>query len=161
MIRFLLAALLLVVASHHYDDLYRVLNGLTAGQNPQGGAVVDYHLRSAPRTRVTLEFLDARGALIRSFTSRQDSTVAADSVRAEQRRQSRLDSLFAIYPGKLTKRPSFRIGTIGKVNEKVMEGVLAAISESLLRRFESVTASVPAALYFSTETSTSLVERCR
>ncbi len=38
---------------------------------------------------------------------------------------------FAIYPGKLTKRPSFRIGTIGKVNEKVMEGVLAAISEAL------------------------------
>ena len=34
---------------------------------------------------------------------------------------------FAIYPGKLTKRPSFRIGTIGKVDEKVMAGVLAAI----------------------------------
>ncbi len=31
---------------------------------------------------------------------------------------------FAIYPGKLTKRPSFRIGTIGKVDEKVMKGVL-------------------------------------
>ena len=38
---------------------------------------------------------------------------------------------FAIYPGKLTKRPSFRIGTIGKVNEKVMQGVLAAIREAL------------------------------
>jgi len=34
---------------------------------------------------------------------------------------------FAIYPGKLTKRPSFRIGTIGKVDETVMKGVLAAI----------------------------------
>ena len=34
---------------------------------------------------------------------------------------------FAIYPGKLTKRPSFRIGTIGKVDEKVMSGVLQAI----------------------------------
>ena len=34
---------------------------------------------------------------------------------------------FAIYPGKLTKRPSFRIGTIGKVDETVMNGVLAAI----------------------------------
>jgi len=38
---------------------------------------------------------------------------------------------FAIYPGKLTKRPSFRIGTIGKVDEKVMTGVLAAIREVL------------------------------
>jgi 2-aminoethylphosphonate-pyruvate transaminase len=34
---------------------------------------------------------------------------------------------FAIYPGKLTKKPSFRIGTIGKLDEKVMAGVLAAI----------------------------------
>jgi 2-aminoethylphosphonate-pyruvate transaminase len=38
---------------------------------------------------------------------------------------------FAIYPGKLTKRPSFRIGTIGKVDEKVMNGVLQAIREVL------------------------------
>jgi 2-aminoethylphosphonate-pyruvate transaminase len=38
---------------------------------------------------------------------------------------------FAIYPGKLTKRPSFRIGTIGKVDEKVMHGVLKAIAEVL------------------------------
>ena len=34
---------------------------------------------------------------------------------------------FAIYPGKLTKKPSFRIGTIGKLDEKVMASVLAAI----------------------------------
>ena len=38
---------------------------------------------------------------------------------------------FAIYPGKLTKRPSFRIGTIGKVDEAVMTGVLKAITEVL------------------------------
>jgi len=38
---------------------------------------------------------------------------------------------FAIYPGKLTKRPSFRIGTIGKVDEAVMTGVLKAIREVL------------------------------
>lgn len=38
---------------------------------------------------------------------------------------------FAIYPGKLTKRPSFRIGTIGKVDDRVMAGVLAAIREVL------------------------------
>lgn len=38
---------------------------------------------------------------------------------------------YAIYPGKLTKRPSFRIGTIGKVDERVMTGVLGAIREVL------------------------------
>ena len=38
---------------------------------------------------------------------------------------------FAIYPGKLTRRPSFRIGTIGKIDEKVMAAVLKAIREVL------------------------------
>ena len=38
---------------------------------------------------------------------------------------------FAIYPGKLTKRPSFRIGTIGQVDEEVMNGALRAIREVL------------------------------
>ena len=32
---------------------------------------------------------------------------------------------FAIYPGKLTKRPSFRIGTIGQIDERVIAAVLA------------------------------------
>ena len=51
---------------------------LTAGQNPRGGAVIDYHLRSAPRTRVTLEFLDSAGAVIRTFAS---DSLPADSAR--------------------------------------------------------------------------------
>ena len=38
---------------------------------------------------------------------------------------------FAIYPGKLTRRPSFRIGTIGQVDEGVMRAALAAIAEVL------------------------------
>ena len=65
-----------------------------SGQNPPAGVNVQYWLANAGQ-EVTLEFLDARGALIRSFTSRQDSAVAADSVRSEQRRQSRMDSLRA------------------------------------------------------------------
>jgi 2-aminoethylphosphonate-pyruvate transaminase len=36
---------------------------------------------------------------------------------------------FAIYPGKLTKRPSFRIGTIGQIDETVVRNVLQAIRE--------------------------------
>jgi hypothetical protein len=42
---------------------------------------------------VTLEFLDGQGRLVRSFSSRLDSTAYADSVRREQRRRSREDSL--------------------------------------------------------------------
>ena len=38
---------------------------------------------------------------------------------------------FAIYPGKLTKRSSFRIGTIGQVDEKVMRDVLQAVRDAL------------------------------
>ena len=38
---------------------------------------------------------------------------------------------FAIYPGKLTKRSSFRIGTIGQLDEKVMRDVLQAVREAL------------------------------
>jgi 2-aminoethylphosphonate-pyruvate transaminase len=38
---------------------------------------------------------------------------------------------FAIYPGKLTKRPSFRIGTIGKIDETIMRNVLKAIRDVL------------------------------
>jgi 2-aminoethylphosphonate-pyruvate transaminase len=38
---------------------------------------------------------------------------------------------FAIYPGKLTKRPSFRIGTIGQLDERVMNAVVTAIADVL------------------------------
>lgn len=38
---------------------------------------------------------------------------------------------FAIYPGKLTKRDSFRIGTIGKLDSEVMERVVIAIKDVL------------------------------
>lgn len=43
------------------------------GQNPPSGAVIYYNLKE-PNTRVTLEFLDAKGNLIKSFTS--DSVAA-------------------------------------------------------------------------------------
>ena len=38
---------------------------------------------------------------------------------------------FAIYPGKLTRRPSFRIGTIGNIDEEVMRRALSAIKDVL------------------------------
>ena len=50
---------------------------------------------------------------------------------------------YAIYPGKLTKRPSFRIGTIGQLDEAVMRGVISAISDVLKEM--GVTNTKPAA----------------
>ena len=49
---------------------------------------------------------------------------------------------YAIYPGKLTKRDSFRIGTIGRLDEKVMRGVVQAIKEVM--REMGVTSIEPA-----------------
>jgi 2-aminoethylphosphonate-pyruvate transaminase len=36
---------------------------------------------------------------------------------------------FVIYPGKLTRAPSFRIGCIGQVDDQVMRGAVAAVGE--------------------------------
>jgi 2-aminoethylphosphonate-pyruvate transaminase len=41
---------------------------------------------------------------------------------------SRLSEMgFVIYPGKLSKEPCFRIGTIGRIGVEEIEGLLAAI----------------------------------
>ncbi|MEO7456238.1 MAG: glycosyl hydrolase [Gemmatimonadaceae bacterium] len=47
--------------------------------SPSGGPVVNYWLKRAGR-EVVLEFMDARGQLIKSFTSKQDSVTRADSI---------------------------------------------------------------------------------
>ena len=38
---------------------------------------------------------------------------------------------FIIYPGKLTKRPSFRIGNIGHIDPKVMQALVEAVRDAL------------------------------
>jgi len=38
---------------------------------------------------------------------------------------------FLIYPGKLTKRPSFRIGNIGQIDPKVMQALVEAVRDCL------------------------------
>ena len=69
---------------------------LTAGQNPRGGASIDYFLRATPAAAVTLEFRDSRGTLIRSFSSeapRADTArTAADSI-GQRVREGMRDSL--------------------------------------------------------------------
>jgi hypothetical protein len=66
--------------------------GHPTGANPPSGAVVYYSL-AQPRQLVTIDFLDPRGKIIRSFTSQQDPKVAADSIRADSIRVARNDSL--------------------------------------------------------------------
>ncbi|HEV8151141.1 MAG TPA: hypothetical protein VGP61_13240, partial [Gemmatimonadales bacterium] len=52
------------------------------------GAVINYWLKK-PGQKVMLEFLDAKGQLIRRFASEQDSTARADSLRQADERASR------------------------------------------------------------------------
>jgi len=66
--------------------------GGPAGANPPSGATIYYQLAKANQV-VTLDFLDAQGKLIRSFTSNPDSLTLADSLRGDQRKTARRDSL--------------------------------------------------------------------
>ncbi len=60
--------------------------------NPPSGPIVQYWLKDASQ-EVTLTVMDSVGNLIRSFTSRQDSAQAADSIARDARRRAREDSL--------------------------------------------------------------------
>jgi 2-aminoethylphosphonate-pyruvate transaminase len=66
------------------------------------------------------------GPIIQTFLTPRDPNFDFERFYEELRQRG-----FAIYPGKLTKRPSFRIGTIGQVDESVMTGVVEAIREVL------------------------------
>jgi hypothetical protein len=66
--------------------------GIPTGANPPSGATIYYHV-DKPNQLVTLDFLDAQGALIRSFTSNPDSATLSDSLRGDERRKARSDSL--------------------------------------------------------------------
>ncbi len=66
------------------------------------------------------------GPIIQTFLTPRDPSFDFEQFYEDLRLRG-----FAIYPGKLTRRPSFRIGTIGKVDEKVMKAVLNAIREVL------------------------------
>lgn len=69
----------------------RSRNDFQSGENPPAGAYIDYWLKVRPKGPVKLEFLDAQGAVLRTFTGidstkKADSTIvaftAADSLKA-------------------------------------------------------------------------------
>jgi hypothetical protein len=62
------------------------------GKNPPSGAMIYYWLKDKDRN-VTVDILDARGRLIRSFSSRQDSITRADSLKVDALKKTRTDSL--------------------------------------------------------------------
>lgn len=66
---------------------------------------------------------DVSGPIIQTFLSPADSKFDFDTFYEALRSQG-----FAIYPGKLTKRNSFRIGTIGKLDANVFPRLLNAIA---------------------------------
>ncbi len=80
-----------------------------AGENPPPGALVDYWLREAPAagTAVTVQFLDAKGTLIRTFTAANaadttrvaNDTVAARKVAADSLAYYAADSIPRIKAG--------------------------------------------------------------
>ncbi len=66
------------------------------------------------------------GPIIQTFLTPRDSNFKFDIFYEKLRRRG-----FAIYPGKLTQRDSFRIGTIGQLNEAVMIRVVEAVKDVL------------------------------
>ena len=66
------------------------------------------------------------GPIIQTFLCPRDNNFKFEIFYVALRKRG-----FAIYPGKLTKRDSFRIGTIGKLDQDVMQRVVVAIKEVL------------------------------
>ncbi len=51
--------------------------GVPVGANPPAGAVINYTLKAAPKDQITLEFFDARGKLVRKFSSKKPAEGAS------------------------------------------------------------------------------------
>ncbi|MBG1232044.1 2-aminoethylphosphonate--pyruvate transaminase [Aestuariivirga litoralis] len=69
---------------------------------------------------------NAAGPIIQTFLTPADANFKFEDFYEKLRQRG-----FAIYPGKLTKRDSFRIGTIGALDEQVIERVVTAIKDVL------------------------------
>ncbi|HKC47554.1 MAG TPA: glycosyl hydrolase [Gemmatimonadales bacterium] len=62
------------------------------GKNPPSGALIYYWVKAANQA-ITLDVLDSAGAVIRSFSSAQDSLARVDSLAGEATKKTRTDSL--------------------------------------------------------------------
>jgi photosystem II stability/assembly factor-like uncharacterized protein len=86
---------------------------LPAGQNPPPGAIIDYYLASTPSGPVTLDILDASGAVVRTFSSNdpvRNPDPAIDSAaynRLCQKNPTAADCALPLY----WPAPQFRVST--------------------------------------------------
>ncbi len=80
------------------------------GKNPPSGAMIYYWLKDKNQA-VTLDILDGRGRAIRSFSSKQDSIAAADSLKVDALKRARTDSLHRVGITDSTKLDSI-LGTL-------------------------------------------------
>ncbi|HEX6818344.1 MAG TPA: hypothetical protein VF120_08220, partial [Ktedonobacterales bacterium] len=65
---------------------------LDAGQNPPDGAVVYYYLKNKPEGEATLTFLDASGAEIKTFSSRDKEAEAKEAAKATANGQNGVEA---------------------------------------------------------------------
>jgi 2-aminoethylphosphonate-pyruvate transaminase len=77
------------------------------------------------------------GPIIQTFLTPADSNFSFEPFYEALRSRG-----FAIYPGKLTERDTFRIGTIGQIDETIMRQAVAAIRDVLAEM--GVTSGAPA-----------------
>jgi 2-aminoethylphosphonate-pyruvate transaminase len=80
---------------------------------------------------------ETSGPIIQTFLTPADSNFKFEPFYEALRLRG-----FAIYPGKLTKQDTFRIGTIGQIDETVMRHAVAAIRDVLAEM--GVTSGAPA-----------------
>ncbi|MFW6076602.1 MAG: 2-aminoethylphosphonate--pyruvate transaminase [Hyphomicrobiales bacterium] len=80
---------------------------------------------------------DQSGPIIQTFLTPADPNFSFEPFYEALRLRG-----FAIYPGKLTKRDTFRIGTIGQIDEAVMRQAVAAIRDVMAEM--GVTSGAPA-----------------
>jgi photosystem II stability/assembly factor-like uncharacterized protein len=60
----------------------RILNVLDGGQNPPDGVIVTYYFKEKPQGEITLSFLDTKGEVVKTFSSKNGSAGQATEVRA-------------------------------------------------------------------------------
>ena len=81
---------------------------LDAGKNPPEGVIVSYFLKERPRSTVKLEFLDAKGDLIRAFasTKRETETQPVEpSPAADEEEPEEITALIPAEDRKVSKEP--------------------------------------------------------
>ena len=70
--------------------------GRVNGENPYNGVLVDYWFKDAPSEKVTLEFLDPKGKVVRTFRSKAGGSTAGDSASDSTSRGSAAKSTTAL-----------------------------------------------------------------